>query len=329
MDIKFFEGLADKGVLDTGTVERMKSDARPLSVRRELLILLYFGVLLLSTGLGILIYEHIDTIGHLSIVLFVAAITSTCLAYCFRKANKPSFQKVESPNVWFDYILLLGCLTLLVFVGYVQFKYQLFGTQWGLASFVPLVLLAFFAYYFDHLGVLSLAIVNLGAWMGITVNLLELSRISVFDSEPLIYSGLLMATLLLALSYFSERKDIKAHFSFSYRNFGIHIMFLSLLSGMFWYTHWYLAWALFVSLFAGYVFVNARRNASFYFLLVAVLYFYIAISTVFVRLVFDTGGILNGRGGLYLVLLYFIASATGLVVFLVNMNKKLKAHDSL
>ncbi|MDQ6764326.1 MAG: hypothetical protein M3015_17115 [Bacteroidota bacterium] len=64
----------------------------------------------------------------------------------------------------FDYILLFGCLSLLTFVGYLQFEYNVFGNKWGLATFIPMVVLFMAAYYFDHLGVLILAIVNLAAW---------------------------------------------------------------------------------------------------------------------------------------------------------------------
>jgi len=48
------------------------------------------------------------------------------------------------------------------------------------------------------------------------------------------------------------------------------------------------------------------------------------LSYVVVRLLILT----DNEGGLYAGLLYFIASAIGLIVFLVNSNKKIK-HDSL
>lgn len=331
MDIKFFEQLRAREWIDDETLNKVKAHeaGKPLSVRRELLILLYFGITLLSTGLGILVYEHIDSIGHITIVLLIAAIAAACFAYCFRKADPPSWQKVESPNVWFDYVLLLGCLTLLVLIGYVQFKYQFFGQQWGLASFVPLVVLAFSAYYFDHLGVLSLAITNLAAWMGISVNLVNLTGRTIFSSERLIYSGLLLAILLLLLAALSERKNIKEHFAFTYRNFGVHVSFIALLAGMFRYDNVYFLWWLGVAAFAVYIFFQARKYASFYFLLLSVLYFYIGVSYVIVRLLAEINNFGNGSGIFYLIILYFIASAIGLVLFLINMNKNIRRHESI
>jgi hypothetical protein len=69
----------------------------------------------------------------------------------------------------------------LTFVGYLQFEYNVFGNKWGLATFIPMVLLFMSAYYFDDLGVLSIAIVNLATWVGITVTPLQLlsSKISI------------------------------------------------------------------------------------------------------------------------------------------------------
>jgi hypothetical protein len=71
-------------------------------------------------------------------------------------------------KIWPDYILLLGCLLLLILIAYLQFQYNVFGNRYGLATFIPMVLLFISAYYFDHIGVLTMAITNLAAWAGIT-----------------------------------------------------------------------------------------------------------------------------------------------------------------
>jgi len=52
------------------------------------------------------------------------------------------------------------------------------------------------------------------------------------------------------------------------------------------------------------------------------LYSYIAVSYVFINFLERTGG---GMGAIYLGFIYFIASAIGLVIFLININKKIKA----
>ena len=105
-----------------------------------------------------------------------------------------SLQKTVSPSVFFDYILLLGCLTFISFVGYIQFQYQVFGNRFGLATFIPMVVLFFSAYYFDQVGVLSLAITNLAAWAGIAATPLKILQSSDFSSTNIIITGLLLGT---------------------------------------------------------------------------------------------------------------------------------------
>ena len=53
------------------------------------------------------------------------------------------------------------------------------------------------------------------------------------------------------------------------------------------------------------------------------LYTYIGLSYVIIRLLFYT---MNADiGGVYLAFLYFIGTATGLIFFLIRMNKKIKS----
>src|SRR5205085_7633389 len=132
--------------------------------------------------------------------------------YCERKKLPFSLSKVKSPNAWFDYILLLGCLTLLILIAYLQFQYNVFGNAYGLATFIPMVILFFCAYYFDHLGVLSLAVTNLAAWMGIAVTPLKIFKANNFADTQIIFAGLLLGVFLVIMSRISTIKNIKPHF---------------------------------------------------------------------------------------------------------------------
>jgi hypothetical protein len=331
MNIRVFEGLFADERIDVDTLQKVREHeaTKHVSVRRELLILLYFGIVLLSTGLGILIYENIASIGHLTIVLMIAAVSIFCFAYCFKKAARPSWRKTESPNVWMDYVLLLGCLLFLVLIGYLQFQYQFFGDRWGLATFIPFIVLAFSAYYFDHLGVLSLTITTFAAWMGISINFSRVRDLDMFQSGSLIYNGLLLGGLLLAVSLLSSRRNIKEHFTFTYQNFAVHLLFIAMLTGMLRYEQYFLLWFLAVTGFAAYVFLQGKRHASLYFVVVSVLYFYIVLSYVAMRMLWDMGSSGISEGILYLSIFYFIGSATGLILFLSKMNKQIRRHDSV
>src|SRR4051812_48751767 len=77
-----------------------------ISLYTDLHILLYVGIILLSTGAGILIYKNIDSIGHNVIVVIIALLCIACFIYCFKKS--PGFSSVKQVivNPLPDYILL-------------------------------------------------------------------------------------------------------------------------------------------------------------------------------------------------------------------------------
>lgn len=326
MNTQLFEQLHKEGLVTDSSFEKIKEDAAKqlFSIHWEIKTLLYLGVLLLSGGLGILIYKNIDTIGHQAILAFIAAVCAGAFYYCVKTKLPFSAAKVESPNVYFDYALLLGCLTFVSFIAYLQFQYNVFGTRYGLATFFPMLVLFFSAYFFDHLGVLSLAITNLAAWIGITVTPSQLLRANDFNSSTIIYAGLFLGALLIALAFVSKMKKWKHHFEFTYANFGTHVLFVSCLSAMFHFDRIYLAWFLLLAALAFFSYTRSMQSKSFYFLVVTTLYSYAGISYVVIRLLESMGRSLD-MGAVYLGLLYFIASGIGLVLFLISSNRKIKA----
>ena len=171
MNLPLFEQLHAGGHVSDASLQKIKAvqSNKLFSVHWEFKAMLYLGVLLLSGGLSILVYKNIDTIGHQVILFVIAAVCAGSFFYCFKKKLPYSNSKVLSPDSFFDYILLLGCLTFITFVGYLQFQYNVFGNRYGLATFIPMLVLFFTAYYFDHLGVHSMAITTLAAWAGIAV----------------------------------------------------------------------------------------------------------------------------------------------------------------
>ena len=326
MELKLFEQLHKEGLISESSFEKIKeAEAKQLfSIHWEIKVLLYLGVLLLSSGLGILIYKNIDTIGHQAILAFIALICAASFFYCVKTKLPFSTSKVESPTIYFDYVLLLGCITFISFIAYLQFQYNVFGTRYGLATFFPMLVLFFSAYFFDHLGVLSLAITNLAAWIGITVTPTRLLRVNDFNSSAIIYSGLFLGALLIALAFVSKQKKWKQHFEFTYANFGTHVLFVSCLAAMFHFERMYLLWFLLLAALATFFYIKSMQRSSFYFLVVTTLYAYIGISYVVIKLLYLIPNKFSTEM-VYLNLLYFISSAIGLVIFLINSNKKLKA----
>jgi len=296
------------------------------SVHWELKTLLYLGVFLLSGGLSIWIYQHLDSIDHTVIVFGIALVCVGSFGYCLRFRAPFSWGKTVSPTIFYDYILLLACLTFVTLIAYLQFQYSLFGNSLRLAGFIPLLILFPAAYYFDHLGVLSLGITNLAAWLGIVATPLGLWRSNDFSDTRLIYAGLGLGILMVLAALLSKKSGFKAHFAFTYENFGIHLLSISCLAGMFHYFNDY--WPLWLLLLLGSVAWFYRRaifERSFYFLVIISLYGYVGISTGVIRILW----MINDVGAIYLGLFYFILSAIGMALFLVKENKKMKAYGRL
>jgi len=295
---------------------------QPVSLFTDLHVLLYAGILLLSTGFSIVIYKNIDNIGHGILVSIIALLCIACFVYCFKKSPEFSSLKQVSANTISSYILLLGCLLMLTLAAYLQFQYTLFGNHWGLAVFVPMILLFLSAYYFDHVGVLSLAITNLAAWAGLTVAPLNILNSNDFSDPHLFFTGIVLGAGLFMLAYASVKNNFKAHFSYTYRNFSIHLSYISLLAAMFHYDNIYLLWFLCISVLTAFICRFTLNIQSFYFFITAILYCYIAACYVLYNLVFS----LNDEVGIYLYIIWFIVSGIALIRVFIHYNKIIKKN---
>jgi len=327
MRIALLKKLHADGQIDDSALQKAQAleDHRLFSLHWELRLLLYLGVLLLTGGLGILVYKHIDTIGHQAVLAFIAVITAGCFLYCFRKKQPFSWAKVEVADPFFDYVLLLGCLSLLIFLGYLQYEYDVFGNHYGSATFIPMVILFLTAYYFDHLGALSLAITNLAAWAGIAVTPLSILKEGNFANTHLIFTGILLGAVLLAAGHLALKRRLKPHFEVTYTNFGLHMFFIASLAGLFTYDQVYFLWFLALMLISWFFYTRAFARRSFYFIVVIILYAYVALCYVVVQLLSKMP--MADLGPIALGLMYFILSAIGVASLLIRLNRKLKSHD--
>jgi hypothetical protein len=324
MEKELLNQLHAEGILSDPSFAkaRLATANKLLSVHWELKTLLYLGVLLLSSGLGILVYKNIDTIGHQVILLFIALVCAGSYAYCSKHKLPFSVARVASPNGFFDYVLVLACSTFIIFIAYLQYQYNVFGNRYGLATFFPMIVLFFSAYYFDHLGVLSMAITNLAAWLGITITPLRILQDNDFNSSRIIFTGLFLGVLLIATGWISYKRNFKKHFEFTYTNFGLHLLSISSLAALF-VLYPRLLWFVLLLGVIYFFYVKALKDKSFYFILVIALYGYVGISYMFLSMLDFMGGF--GMAMIYLAFLYFIMSAVGLIFFLIKTNKKIKA----
>lgn len=319
-----FEDLNAAGLISDESLKKIREKyaAGLFSLHWELRILLYLGVMMLCTGLGILIYKNLDSISHQVALSAIGLLSTSCFIWCYRQGAPFSPERVAAPDPLFDYILLLGVLSFLSLIGYWQFQYEIFGTRYGLATFIPMMLLFWKAYYFDHLGILTMAIANLAVWLGISVSPKQVLQNGNFNSEKMIYTYLALGLFLLVMAFISRRYKFKAHFAFSYQNYGLHITFIFLLAGYFHYDYltsliWLLAFGITVWI--------AHRHAlnirSYYFVVVGVLYSYAALSGFVTKSLF----LLGEPGVAQVLLLYYAASGIGVLAVLMHLNKKMKA----
>lgn len=297
---------------------------KSFSIHWELKTILYLGVMLLNTGLGIFIYLNIDTIGHTAIVTIIGFVCTACFAYCYKNRKPFTWQEIVNEHPFADYILLLGCLLFLSFEGYLQFQYSVFGTRYGMAALIPSLLFFLVAYRFDHKGILSIAITGLGGWLGLTITPLNVFEQD-FGTQSLIYAGIGLGAFLTLVSYAITIKDWKKHFSFFYFNFGMQLLFLCTLSAIFIMNSLvFIFYGLLVGLcYLSYIY--ARKEQSFYFLLMAALYGYIGVTTFFIRFILGSSSSVLGKDVFFITLLYFILSCIGIIYFFFNYKKFLKS----
>ena len=74
-------------------IQKYKS-LKIFSLHNELRFLLYLSILLFTSGIGILIYKNIDTIGHSIILGLIFIVTVLCFYLCFKKSKRFQFKEV-------------------------------------------------------------------------------------------------------------------------------------------------------------------------------------------------------------------------------------------
>jgi hypothetical protein len=312
--------LHNDGILSTEQLAAIAESetTTPLSLHWELRTILYLGILLFTSGIGILIYLNIDTIGHQAILAFIAAACTTCFYYGYKHRLPYTNKATKHTSPFFDYIVLLGCLLFGTFIGYIQFQYSLFGFHYGIAVLLPTFLFFFCAYIFDHKGILSLGITGLAAWTGLSVTPLQLLKENDFSDIALIFTAISLGLLMVCAAYYFDKNSIKKHFGFSYNNFAANLLFIATLAALFIEPFKFLSF-IFLSAACFYFIRYAIQEQSFLFLLLSVVYGYIGL-TYFIFSVLT----IDGEMGLLLSFLYVSGSCGGIVYFFINYKKILK-----
>ncbi|KUJ60925.1 hypothetical protein AR687_16100 [Flavobacteriaceae bacterium CRH] len=234
-DVQATKALLEKNLITENQYQEISSyrNLNIFSLNAELKLFLYLSVLLFTSGIGVLIYNNIDSIGHIAILSLLLIVIAVCFYFCFK--NTKGFQKSETifENPVLEYLVLAANILTCIFIGYLQFQYKPFGTHYGLATLIPTIVSFFCAYYFDNKSVLTIAITGLAAYVGLSVTPQDLLNNSNFyEDQTLSYSAIALSVLLILWTIYSSKNQLKTHFNILYLTFALHIISIATISSL-------------------------------------------------------------------------------------------------
>lgn len=279
------------------------SCGEPLSLFLELNVLLYGGILAFIGGLGWTVSTWSQQLGDVLVQAALFVIFAICFWYCFSRVAPWSPHETPSPNLIFDYVLYLGCLTWSIELAYFEMKSHLLSGQWDYYLLATACLFFCLAYRFDNRFVLSLALSSLAGWFGLTISHWPSHQDAAYRQYAILYSFLIVIVGIIL-----QRFGFKRHFFGTYLNIAANVLFWALLSGVFqrWdYTLWLIA---LLALCGGSLAWGLSRR-QFSFVAYAAVYGYVGISWILLRDVHDFHAVLG----------YFVVTGTLMVVTLVRV----------
>lgn len=298
------------------------------SLNAELKLFLYLSVLLFTSGIGILICNNIDSIGHIAILSLLLIVIVVCFYFCFKKSKGFQKQETSFEHPVLEYLVLAANILTCIFIGYLQFQYEAFGTHYGLATLIPTIVSFFCAYYFDNKSVLTIAITGLAAYVGLSVTPQDLLNNSRFYSDQsLSYSAVMLGGLLILWTIYSSRIQLKTHFKIIYLTFALHIISIASISNLADYYSDSLWW-IFAFILAGssYYFYKVSHDLKAISLYVfMIVYAYIGFN-IFLFRIFEHADFSDIWQLLILVLpVYFIGSIVLFIKLIKTFNKEIAA----
>ena len=323
------KSLLERNLITENQYQKITSyrDLNIFSLNAELKFFLYLSVLLFTSGIGVLIYNNIDSIGHIAILSILLIVIGVCFFYCFK--NSKGFQKTETTfeNPVIEYLVLAASILTCIFIGYLQFQYKPFGTHYGLATLIPTIVSFFCAYYFDNKSVLTIAITGLAAYVGLSVTPQDLlNNNNFYSDQSLSYSAITLGILLILWTIYSSRIQLKNHFNIIFLTFALHIISIASISNLI--NDYYGIWILFAVVLAGssfyfYKISHELKAISLYVFMIV--YAYIGLN-IFLFRIFEHIDF-SDVWELFIILLpaYFIGSIIMFIKLIKKFNKEITA----
>jgi hypothetical protein len=152
------------GTLDDASASRMIAveQRTVFSLYEELRVALCAAVVLVVAGVGILVKEHLDRIGPITLLAALAVAGATCYVPAIRAQSRAAPRSSVA-----GYLLLLGALLISADVGYAESQFHWYGANWARHLLILAALHGFTAYALDSRLILSVALTSLAGWFGI------------------------------------------------------------------------------------------------------------------------------------------------------------------
>ncbi|HSD07023.1 DUF2157 domain-containing protein [Flavobacterium sp.] len=307
------------------TIQAYKS-LNLFSVHNELKFLLYISILMFTSGIGILIYQNIDTIGHVAILGLLLVVTVICFYFCFKNHEGFKKEEVAFPNPLYDYLVLTAVILSCTFVGYLQFQYQTFGTQYGLAILVPTIISLFCAYYFDNKSVLSIGITGMAAYLGLSVDPKHYFENEMFYNHALSYIGLAFGLALLLWTLYASKINLKKHFNLVYLTFSLHLIGIACMVNL--CDDYWFPFGIVLGIAAYYFYNLSFQIKSISLFIFTVLYGFIGMNIFFVRFIDSLGLEDIFSVFIFTTPFYFVLIIIGFIKLIKHFNKK-TSDDSI
>lgn len=231
--------LRSAGALDEASAARAIAIERRtvFSVFQELRAALYAAVTLVIAGVGILIKEHLDRIGPVTLIFALALAAGAYYLPAVRARLRGAARSTAA-----DYLLLLGALIVSADLGYAESQFHWLGENWSRHLLLLTALHGFTAYALESRLVLSVALASLAGWFGI-----EHAPGSVaawqFATPALGLRALLCAAVILAWRAIDQRtnaaryREVFEHFAANLAFWGVlgwcsdaHLRFVGVLA---------------------------------------------------------------------------------------------------
>jgi hypothetical protein len=307
--------LVERGLLPSERAAHLSRihEGRLVSVHAELRMLLYGGVLLVAGGVGLLLHENFQRIGPAAIALLLGVAIAGCFAWLVRAAPPFDWGEVPSPNLAFDYVLLLAVLLTGSELVLLETGFAALGPRWPWHLLVLALITAAVAIRFDSRTVFSLALSTFTAWRGFSTSQLERALWGHEPEAVLLNAGACGVTFILVAEILS-RSGRKPHFAPVARHLGWLLFLGATLSGALdWHARSLLYAALAVVSGAALA-AHSYRRRNFPLFAYGTAAVYLAVGRA----------MMEYAGSDFLVLWWFLLSSVGLVAGLWKVHQKLK-----